>query len=176
MFARILSLTLAVSIAASASLLAQTEEPTPATQGGQLSEDFLNNTYFAIGLNLSRVTGTGVGGRLSLPKGVIVQLAAFVITIGDYTHFNIGGEAQYAFVRNSEGRFYALLGTGYYFSAHKDRDGNVINDPFALSLGVGYEWFLSSHIAWNLAGAISYFPATSKVYPLPEMGLYFYFR
>lgn len=181
MFARrfLLPLALICMVALSGTSAAQMDEGAPADDRGNVSQQFYDNTYFAVGLNLSRFSGTGIGGRLSLPRGLTIQAATFVVTLGEYTHFNVGGEAQYAFLRNRSGRFYALLGMGYYHStsSKEEKPGNRIQEPLTVGLGLGYEWFLTPHIAFNLGvGAITWFSNTNTVFPTPELGLYFYFK
>jgi hypothetical protein len=153
---------------------------TPADSTGTIGEDFYRNTYFAIGASLSRLSGTGLSGRMSLPGGMTVQTTFFLMTIGKYFHFNIGGEVQYAFVRNKSGRLYAMLGLGYYSSTFKDettgKTEEAIADPFAIGLGFGYEFFVSAPVVVSLAAPITYFPETGKVFPLPQIGFYYYFR
>jgi hypothetical protein len=145
---------------------------------GTVGPDFYNNLYFAVGMHASLVSGAGLAGRVSLPKGYTFQLASFVITAGDYTHFNVGAEAQYAFIRDMDGRFYSLFGMGFYTSSDKKQPerSNVIADPFRMELGLGYEYFTSRNFVISLSFGVQYFAATSKVYPLPQFGMFFYFR
>jgi hypothetical protein len=174
-FARRLLILFVLLLCVSASGLAQTTPPALDTTG-TVGEDFYRNIYFAVGLHASRVSGAGISGRLSLPKGYTFQLTTFVVTLGKYTHFNIGAEGQYAFIRDADSRFYSLLGAGFYTSSMDGREGNVIRDPFAMELGFGYEYFTSRNFVISLSGGISWFPETSKVYPLPQVGFFFYFR
>lgn len=143
-----------------------------------IGEDLYNNTYFAIGANAGLLSGTGLAARVSFPGGFTSQAAFFVMTFGQYTHFNIGGEIQYAFDRGSSGRLYSMLGLGFYSSTSDkpEKPGNRIANPFRTGLGIGYEWFTSEKVVVSLSGAITYFPSTGEVYPLPELGLFYYFR
>jgi hypothetical protein len=93
------------------------------------------------------------------------------------THFNIGGEVQYAFSRSDAGRLYSLLGMGFYGTWAEDTArGNVIANPFRIGIGIGYEYFTSPNFVISFAGAITYFPNTSEFFPLPEVGFFYYFR
>ena len=175
-FARPFLILLLILFGSTASMLAQTTPPSALDTTGTVGEDFYNNIYVAVGLHASRVSGAGIAGRLALPRGFTFQLATFVITLGKYTHFNIGAEGQYAFIRDRDSRFYTLLGAGFYTSTQDGREGNVIRDPFAMEFGFGYEYFTSRNFVIALSGGISWFPETAKVYPLPQIGAFFYFR
>jgi hypothetical protein len=164
---------LALLLSVSSRVDAQTTEPQQT-----VGDDFYRNTYFAIGLNAGLLSGAGLSARASFPGGLTGQTTFFVMTFGQYLHFNIGGEIQYAFDRGANGRLYSLLGFGYYDS-HSDKPekpGNRIANPFRTGIGIGYEWFTSEKVVVSLSGAITYFPSTGEVYPLPELGFFYYFR
>lgn len=183
----VLCLTLMI-VAASSSARAQfsttpTPVPTPPVPDtmSTVGDDFNRNSYYAIGLNIGLLSGAGLAGRASFPNGLAAQLAFFVVTVpGEKysTHFNIGGELQYAFSRNRSGRVYGLFGVGYYDTGYQDTafSGNAIANPIRLGLGLGYEYFTSPNFVISLSGAITYFPTTSEFFPLPEIGFFYYFR
>lgn len=152
------------------------DPPAPGTGGG---DDYYRTAAYGVGLNVGLLSGAGLSGRATFPGGFSAQLAFFVMTLGDYLHFNVGGEAQYGLIRKNDNRLYALLGMGLYSSTLKsdttDR-GNVIANPFRVGLGLGYEYFTSQNFVIAISGAITYFPTTSEVYPLPEIGFFWYFR
>jgi len=151
---------------------------TPDTTVTGTGSDFYRTTAFGIGLNVGLVSGAGLSGRGTFPGGFIVQGSFFVITLGEWTHFNIGAEAQYSMIRNPDWRLYSLLGMGYYNSTTDDtaRPGNRIANPFRTGLGIGYEWFAGDQFVISIAGALTYFPSTGEFLPTPEAGLFFYFR
>ncbi|MGE3801646.1 MAG: hypothetical protein AB7H80_11550 [Candidatus Kapaibacterium sp.] len=153
-------------------------DTTERVPGTTVGSDFYNNTYFAIGLHASLLSGSGLAGRVSFPKGFAVQTTAFIISLGGITHFNVGGEGQYAFTQGDGGRLYGLVGGGYYLSTSEDtaKSGNRIKSPVHLGLGVGYEWFTSRNFALDLSGAFTWFIAEKKVAPLPSFGFHYYFR
>jgi hypothetical protein len=168
---------LGITLGSFASLHAQTSSDSLRTVGS----DFYNNMYFAVGANIGLLSGAGLAARVSFPGGFAAQLAFLPISVpGEKytTHFNIGGEAQYAFNRTSSGRLYALFGMGYYgtWSNQPDLKGNVIENPFRMGLGIGYEYFTSPNFVISLSGAITYFPNTSEFFPLPEVGFFYYFK
>ncbi|MCE2503481.1 MAG: hypothetical protein J4G05_05445 [Chlorobi bacterium] len=66
-------------------------DPIPGTT---VSSDFYNNTYFALGLHGSLLSGIGVNGRALFPKGFVVQLTSFGYSVGGRTFFNVGGEGN----------------------------------------------------------------------------------
>ena len=146
--------------------------------GSTVGSDFYNNSYFAIGLHASLLSGAGLNGKMSFPKGFSIQATTFIISIGGITHFNVGGEGQYAFTQGDGGRLYGLVGAGYYLSTSDDsaKDGNRIKSPVHLGAGIGYEWFTSRNVAFDLSAAFTWFVAESKVAPLPSIGFHYYFR
>ncbi len=157
-------------------LHAQTSPAAPADT--LTGNDFYRRQAFGIGLNASLISGAGLSGRATFPGGFITQASFFVITLGEWTHFNIGGEVQYSFIRQPDWRLYSMLGMGFYTSTSDDttKPGNRIANPFRMGLGIGYEWFASEQFVVSLGGALSYFPSTAEFLPTPEVGLFFYFR
>jgi hypothetical protein len=146
-----------------------------------VGSDFKDNTYFAVGANFGLLSGAGLAARASFPGGFSAQIAFLPISVpGEKytTHFNIGGEMQYAFSQSNTGRLYSLLGMGYYgtWSDRSDLTGNVIENPFRIGLGVGYEYFTTPNFVIALSGAITYFPTTGEFFPLPEVGFFYYFK
>lgn len=154
--------------------LGQPDTTAPASYRTSASE---SNIKYAIGGNIGLLSGAGISGRIFLQQKLSIQPTFFVITLGDYFHFNMGGEAQYHFDRDSEGGLYGLAGAGYYHSTTSDtaKPGNRVANPFRFGLGLGYEWFTSQKFAFSAAVAIHYFPYTSQFLPLPEFGMYYYF-
>jgi hypothetical protein len=171
-----LSLPLLLFLACS-TLCAQTSTPL-ATTDTTNHEDFYHRQSFGVGLNAGLVSGAGLAGRATFPGGFVTQAAFFVMTVGQWTHFNIGGEAQYSFIRKPDWRLYSLLGMGFYSSTTNDttRPGNRIANPFRLGLGLGYEYFASDQFVISLSGALTYFPNTSEFLPTPEVGMFWYFQ
>ena len=154
-------------------------QTTPAVPADTLTgNDFYRRQAFGIGLSASLISGAGLSGRATFPGGFITQASFFVITVGEWTHFNIGGEVQYSFIRQPDWRLYSMLGMGFYTSTSDDttKPGNRIANPFRMGLGIGYEWFASEQFVVSLGGALSYFPSTGQFLPTPEVGLFFYFR
>ena len=161
-------------------LRAQTPTPEAPAPGPATDPegDFYRTTAYGIGLNVGLVTGAGISGRGTFPGGFVAQGTFFVMTLGDWTHFNVGGEVQYSFIRNPDWRLYSLLGMGVYSSTTDDttKPGNRIANPFRTGLGIGYEWFAGDQFVVSIAGALTYFPTTGEVLPTPEVGFFFYFR
>ena len=166
---------------------AQFSTPPPAAAPSRLDtistvgEDFNRNTYFAVGGNFGLLSGMGLAGRASFPGGFAGQIAFFALSVpGDKygTHFNVGGELQYAFSRNNSGRLYSLLGLGYFDTSYQDTaySGNAIANPFRIGVGIGYEYFTSANFVISISGAITYFPTTSEFFPIPQLGFFYYFR
>jgi hypothetical protein len=150
-------------------------EPIDTTHGLAL---YYRDYTFGVGLNAGLFSGAGLSGRFLMPQGLAFQLSFFVISVGQWTHFNIGGEAQYSFARRDDWRLYSVLGMGYYTSTTSDTafPGNRIAEPFRLGLGVGYEWFVGEQFTLDGALALTYFASTSKFLPTPRFAMHFYFR
>lgn len=158
-----------------------TPPPPPAETMSTVGQDFLHNSYYAVGLNVGLLSGAGLAARASWPAGWAAQFAFFAMSVpGEKygTHFNIGGELQYAFSRTNSGRLYSLFGLGYYDTSYQDTaySGNAIANPFRTGLGIGYEYFTSPNFVISLSGAITFFPTTGEFFPVPELGLFYYFK
>jgi hypothetical protein len=140
--------------------------------------DFYHRQSFGVGVNAGLISGAGLSGRATFPGGFITQATFFVITAGKWTHFNIGAEAQYSFIRKPDWRLYSMLGMGFYSSTSSDsaKPGNRIANPFRMGLGLGYEWFASDQFVISIGGALTYFPTTSEFLPTPEVGMFWYFQ
>lgn len=156
-------------------LLAQSDTAMPVSQTVGASG---STAKYGIGGNIGLLSGAGLSGQIYLMPKLSIQPTFFVITLGDYFHFNMGAEAQYHFSRSDGGGVYGLVGAGYYHSTTTDttKPGNRVANPFRFGLGLGYEWFVSRSFAFSIAGAIHYFPYTSQFLPLPEFGMYYYFN
>jgi hypothetical protein len=166
-----------IGIMGYARLGAQTSTPITATDSLNV-QDYYRKPSYGIGLMVGLISGAGLSGRATFPGGFAAQSTFFVMTLGKWTHFNIGAEGQYAFIRQNDWRLYSLLGLGYYSSHTSDTayPGNRIANPFRLGLGIGYETFIGQQFVFSIAGALTYFPTTGEVFPTPEAGFYFYFR
>lgn len=176
---RLLRIAVALLLLSTPLLRAQTAMPlTPPDTAGVAEDFYRSRVAYGIGLQAGLLSGAGLTARVTTPTGLAAQLTGFIITVGDIFHANIGGEVQYSFVRHPDARFYALLGAGFYSSTTDDttKPGNRVANPFRFGIGIGYEWFVSRNLAFDIAGAIHIFPNTSEVYPLPKAGFTVYFR
>ncbi|HVZ40730.1 MAG TPA: hypothetical protein VHI13_15730 [Candidatus Kapabacteria bacterium] len=173
------TLILLFTLAYAPRLLAQPASALPPAVADTLEDrPVRNQIYFGAGLNASLFSGAGLSGRLMLPEGMAAQLTFFVITAGQWTHFNVGAEGQYAFIRRPSSRFYGLLGFGFYTSTTSDTSypGNRIANPVRIGLGAGYEWNVADQLVLDIGGAITYFPNTTEFIPTPRMAIFFYFK
>ncbi|MDB5035810.1 MAG: hypothetical protein JWQ98_3051 [Chlorobi bacterium] len=173
-----ISLTLLALFCCAGTLRAQGSTPIAVADTGMNGQDFYRNPSYGIGLMAGLTSGAGLSGRATFPGGFAAQATAFVITVGNWTHFNLGGEVQYAFIRKNTWRLYGLFGMGFYSSHTSDTafPGNRISDPFRFGIGPGYESFIGDQLVFSVALPITVFPNTGKVYPVPEAGFFFYFR
>lgn len=148
------------------------------TKKDSTDDFYYRGNYFGAGLNAGLLSGAGLSGRYVYEKGFVFGGTFFAITAGDWFHYNLGAEVQYSFVREQDNRFYAILGLGYYSSTTEDAafPGNRIANPFRMGVGIGYEWFLNRRFALSPSLSITYFPTTSQVIPIPQVGLFMYFK
>ncbi len=169
---------LLILILALASNPATAQPPEEDLPGTTVGSDFYNNTYFAIGTHLSLLSGAGLSGRVTFPNRMAVQLTSFVVAVGGITHFNVGGEGQYAFMQGDGGRLFGLVGAGYYLSTSDEptKPGNRIKSPVHIGGGIGYEWFLSRHSSLDLALPFTWFVEEGKVFPIPSVSFHYYFK
>ncbi len=136
---------------------------------------------FSVGLNLGLTSGAGVSVGAILPFRVEAQVNFFAISIGGYFHYNVGVEGRYNMIRKEDWQLYALLGLSYYSSELRDdkeaeeKPGNRIANPFRLGPGIGYGFFASEQFVITVSGAITVFPTTGEVLPLPQVGMGFVF-
>lgn len=153
-------------------------DPDTEVPGTTVGSDFYNNTYFAVGTHLSFLSGAGLSARMTFPNRLAVQLTSFVISIGGITHFNVGGEGQFAFTQGDGGRLFGLIGAGYYLSTSDEptKPGNRIVSPIHLGGGIGYEFFLSRHSSVDLALPFTWFVEEGKVGPIPSVSFHYYFK
>lgn len=187
---RVSTLALLLSIVAPcASLMAQTdttERPTrPAPSqfdsGSVTGREIAQKLSFFLGLNLGLTSGAGIGVGAMFPFRVETHLNFFVISLGGYFHYNIGAEGRYDLIRKKDWQLYALFGLSYYSSELRDdkeaeeRPGNRIANPFRLGAGIGYGFFAGDQFVISISGALTYFPTTSEVLPVPQLGMGFVF-
>jgi len=136
---------------------------------------------FSVGLNFGLTSGMGVSVGAIFPFRLETQLNFFVISMGGYFHYNVGLEGRYNMIRKDGWQLYALLGMSYYSSELRDdkeaeqRPGNRVANPFRIGPGIGYGWFASEQFVVTVSGAITVFPTTGEVLPLPQLGLAFVF-
>lgn len=152
---------------------------TPTSDAATVGSDFYSTTYGAIGLHASLLSGAGISGRVTFPNRLSIQGTAFVMTAGEYTHFNIGGEGQFAFAQGDGGRLFGLVGLGYYSSTSDkpEKPGNRIASPVKVGLGIGYEWFLSHSLTLDLsAPLVTWFIEEEKVLPTVSASMHYYFK
>ena len=135
------------------------------------------DTYYAIGLQASLLSGAGLSGRLVM-NDFTLQATTFIIAVSSITHFNLGLEGHYSFTKGPSGRLYGLVGGGYYLTTSSDssKPGNRIAEPIRLGLGVGGDINASRNFVFDGSLAFHWFVATGKVLPLPTLGFHYYFR
>jgi len=135
------------------------------------------DTYFGIGLQAGLATGSGMMFRAMIPERYAVEATIGIVTLGDYTYFSSGVEAQYRLNANNNERIFLLLGGGFY-SKNKG-EGNIFDAPFRAGFGAGYEWFFGNGNA--MLGAevpLTLFFEENElvIFPTPQISFMYYFR
>lgn len=154
-------------------------ESVPMHNEESIGSKLKGQTLFAVGLQAGLLSGAGLVGRVHLPNRMGAQLAFGIISLGDNTYWDVGGEFQYSFSSGSTDHLYGLAGLGYYYSSTSDTtSGNELERPFRIGFGVGYEWFVSSNLVFNINLPITFFLGGDKaqILPLPQVGLLYYFQ
>lgn len=145
------------------------------TIGGKFKQEVL----YGVGLQAGLLSGSGLVARMHLPNRMGAQLGFGIIGIGDNMYWDIGGEFQYSFSSSNDDHLYGLAGAGYYYCSTSDTtSGNELDKPFRLGFGVGYEWFVSRNLVFNISLPITFFFGGDKtqIFPLPQVGLSYYFQ
>lgn len=187
---RVLALALLLSIMAPCALLmAQGDSAKPSPQptpsrfdsGSVTGREIAQKLSFFLGLNVGLTSGAGIGVGAMFPFGLETHLNFFAISIGGYFHYNIGAEGRYDLIRKKDWQLYALLGMSYYSSELRDdkeaeeKPGNRVANPFRLGTGIGYGFFAGDQFVISISGALTVFPTTGEVLPIPQLSMGFVF-
>ena len=131
----------------------------------------LGKTVYGLGFAAGAGTGFGVSFRHHLPSELSYQIAGGVIKVDAKLAFDVGGEAQFDFLRGETTRFYAGGGAAYFYSGES---GNDMKGPFRFALGVGGEFSNIQLVHISVEGMFTYF-SDGTILPLPQIGLHYYF-
>jgi hypothetical protein len=144
----------------------------PATAVAQTSGNWnqSHDPYVAaIGLAAGLTSGSGLAVRWPALPQTMMSVAGGVWGGGDDLAWNVGAEAHLILRQVTRTRFFAGPAVGLY-SDHKDQKTNV-----NLSLGVGVEYLVWPRVSAKFDLGFTYLSDSQKVYPLPQVALFFYF-
>jgi hypothetical protein len=127
---------------------------------------------FGIGITAGPIEGAGLSLRHHLPAPFSYSVNAGIIKVDQNLHYAIGGDIQYDLARSTNGRYFVLLGIGYYYSGSTST--NEMKGPFRTGLGVGAEFAANGPLHVSLMGAFTFF-SDGTILPLPQIGILYYF-
>jgi hypothetical protein len=127
---------------------------------------------FGIGITAGPIEGAGLSFRHHLPAPFSYSLNGGIIKIDNKLHYAIGGDIQYDLARSMNGRYFVLLGIGYYYSGTTFE--NEMGGPLRTGLGVGAEFVANGPLHISLLGAFTFF-SDGTILPLPHIGIHYYF-
>lgn len=155
--------------------------PTQFDSGSVTGKEIAQKLSFFLGLNVGLTSGAGIDVGAMFPVGVETHANFFAISIGGYFHYNVGVEGRYDLIRKKDWQLYALLGMSYYSSELRDdkeaeeKPGNRVANPFRLGTGIGYGFYAGDQFIISLSGALTVFPTTGEVLPIPQLSMGFVF-
>lgn len=123
----------------------------------------------AIGLAAGLTSGTGLAVRWPGLPQTMVGVAGGAWGDRDDLAWNIGFEAHYVLRQSGNLRVYAGPSLAFYSDDDDEQtDTNV-------SVGIGVEYLMYERVAWKADVGFSYLGEDGDVYPLPQLGVFFYF-
>ncbi len=144
-----------------------------------IGEELKSQMFYGVGLQAGLFSGSGILVRAHFPNRMGAQTAFGVIKLGDNTYWTVGAEFQYSFNNNVDDHFYGLIGGGYYYASTDDVEetGNELNSPARFGFGVGYEWFTSRNLTFNITLPLIFFTGDeTTILPIPQLALVYYFQ
>lgn len=146
---------------------------TGTTRSDAPDQTVITDHVFGLGLGVSLATGSGFSFRHHLPQiPFSYQLSGYVWNSG-FKAFSVGLELQYDLFLNSSGRLYVLAGLSRY--GYESDEGDKLDDPNRLGVGVGYEVPLSDAFGLSVNLTVTSFQPSGDILPLPGGGVYVYF-
>ncbi len=127
---------------------------------------------FGLGFFGGASGGLGLSFRHHLPSPLSYQITGGIIKVSDKLRSDIGIEVHYDLARSSGARFFVAGGFAYYYSG---KDGNEMKSPTRAGLGLGGEWVMSSGLHFLAEGMFTFF-SDGTIFPLPQVGFYYYFN
>ncbi|MBI5647158.1 MAG: hypothetical protein HY962_09530 [Ignavibacteriae bacterium] len=147
---------------------AQTSDP-----GTADANPFATKDLWAAGVHAGFLSGMGLSARFHPQGRFAVQLTGGGFKSGKVSTYSFGLEGQFDFDNVGRSRFYGYLGTGLY--SWKDNGTEKLDGEWRAGIGLAYEWEVSKKLIFCANGAITYF-SDGSVYPMPQIGLFYYFN
>lgn len=133
----------------------------------------LRQHVFGLGFFGGASGGLGLSFRHHLPSPLSYQVTGGIIRISEKLRSDIGLEVHYDLARGSGTRFFVAGGYSYYYSG---KDGNnEMKAPTRGGLGLGGEWVMSGGLHFLAEGMFTFF-SDGTIFPLPQLGFYYYFN
>ena len=142
---------------------------TPSPESGQP----LRQSVFGLGIFGGPAGGLGISFRHHLASQFSYQVTGGIINVDDKLKYDVGIEAQWDLVRGPTGRFFAAGATSYFFSGKGGN--NEMDGPGRVGLGVGGEVFIGNGFHLSAELLFTYF-SDDTVLPLPQFGMFYYFK
>jgi hypothetical protein len=127
---------------------------------------------FGVGVTAGPIDGMGISFRHHLVSPFSYTLNAGIIKVDENLDYAIGGNIEYDLARSMNGRYFIVLGFGYYYKG--STSANQMDGPFRTGLGVGAEFAVNGPLHFSLMGAFTFF-SDGTILPLPQIGLHYYF-
>lgn len=132
----------------------------------------IRENVFGLGFFGGASGGLGLSFRHHLPSPLSYQITGGIIKVNEKLRSDIGVEVHYDLARSSGARFFVAGGFAYYYSG---KDGNEMKAPTRGGLGLGGEWVMSSGLHFLAEGMFTFF-SDGTIFPLPQVGFYYYFN
>ncbi|MBI5473167.1 MAG: hypothetical protein HY961_12560 [Ignavibacteriae bacterium] len=133
----------------------------------------IRQNVFGLGFFGGASGGLGLSFRHHLPSPFSYQITGGIIKVDGKLRSDIGFEAQYDLARGGGTRFFVVGGIAYYYSGGDNK--NDMTSPTRAGLGLGGEWVMSGGLHFVAEGVFTFF-SDGNIFPLPQVGLYYYFN
>ncbi|MCS6965627.1 MAG: hypothetical protein NZ473_02500 [Candidatus Kapabacteria bacterium] len=151
-------------------------EHTALAQPTSSTHPFNRFLYYGTGLQLGLMSGVGLSFRLSSPTRWGGELTAGILKLKDLSFWCLGGEVHYRLGVSPIYHAYMLAGLGYYWHTTDTKLSPVW--PIRFGIGVGAETFLLEWMSLGAEVALTAYAndGAVQVFPVPQLGLMYYFR
>lgn len=123
----------------------------------------------AFGLAAGASSGSGLAVRWPALPQAMFTLAGGVWGASQSLDWNVGLEAHYVLRQVARTRLFV----GPSVAVYSDRDEDQHN--FNVALGIGIEYLLAHRLALKADVGYTYLSDGEKLYPLPQLALFYYF-